>query len=124
MKSVRKGFRYYAKAANAGRIGGRREVGSCFQAGKETEIDLVRAAKHFKKAAEAGDAEALYKYGAQCYGYGVEKNAKIAVDLVKIAVNARSLDALLTLGDFYCYGSEVRVDAERAFSCYKAAAEK
>ena len=58
------------------------------------------------------------------YGRGVERNEKVAVELMKIAVSAGSRDALVLLGNCYLYGMGVEKDYKKAFSLYSDAADK
>lgn len=86
-------------------VSGQRKVGDCLYNGMGTGVDFVPSAKYYKAAAEAGDELALCSYGyLVLVGIGVERNAKVAVDLFEIAARAGSINALVRLGECYLEG--------------------
>jgi len=83
-----------------------------------------RAAKAFRTAAEAGNAEAQAHLGYMYYaGEGVERDATTAVEWYRRAAAAGNRDAQYNLGVAYAYGEGVAMDKTEAIRWYRRAAE-
>ena len=101
----------YLRAAEQGHATAQRELGGCFQSGACWDVDERKAVLWYRKAAEGGDSEALYRFCTlilrvpnslrACHslgdclfnGRGVEQNEAGAVELWKQAA-ARGSRAL------------------------------
>ena len=84
-----------------------------------------RAFECYKKAANQGNAHALYRLGA-CYlfGRGTPENPSKGFPLVKRAVSLGEFDALDMLGDCYYRGLGVAKDVSEAIKCYEKGTDK
>lgn len=89
------------------------------------EIDVVKAAEWFEKAAEAGHIEAMAEL-ALCYelGCGVEQSDEKALDWYTAAANKGHLTAKFSIGEAYEEARGVpQSDEEACLWYYKAAVE-
>lgn len=95
-----------------------------FDAKKEAEDAIKEAVKWYKKVADQGHAEALYKLG-ECYeqGEGVEENIEEAIIWYKKAAEHDNFDAMNHLGECYELSDKISTNLEEAFFWYKKAAE-
>lgn len=87
--------------------------------------NYVEAAKMYRKAAEAGNAEAMNGIGF-CYyrGFGVPKNYESAVYWFQKAADAGEVNAMCWLGDCYYEGSGVAKNETTALKWYEKATQK
>ncbi|MBP3556324.1 MAG: sel1 repeat family protein [Thermoguttaceae bacterium] len=87
-------------------------------------IDAVQAFFWFRKAAETGDAEAMFGLG-NCYerGIGVAKDAKRAFEFYCRAAEAGNAEAMRKTYDCYWRGIGVEKDASQALDWYCKYAE-
>jgi len=86
--------------------------------------DAEQAVSWYRRAAEAGHADAQFNLGV-CYvnGDGVAKDAEQAVSWYRRAAEAGHASAQFNLGICYFNGDGVAKDAEQAVSWYRRAAE-
>ncbi|MBO7280959.1 MAG: sel1 repeat family protein [Bacteroidaceae bacterium] len=89
------------------------------------EMNFTEAVKHYKEAAEQGDAEAQNALGA-CYknGEGVEKDHAEAAKWYRKAAEQGHALAQNSLGYCYLNGNGVEKDLEEAFKWFKEAAKQ
>ena len=99
-------------------------LGKMYGNGLGTDKDDEKAFQWYKKGAEAGDAEAMYRTGA-CYysGYGVAEDEDEAVKWCKKGAENGNADAMNMLGGFYELGAGVEPDMDEAVYWYKKGAE-
>jgi TPR repeat protein len=101
------------------------QLGMMYQAGKEVEKNLEKAAQWFEKAAQNGKAEAANSLGVMYQsGSGVPKDYVRARELYEIAAAGGSISGLNQLGIMYRHGYGVTVDFEKAVAYYRQAADK
>ena len=81
--------------------------------------------KRIKKAADAGDTNALCMLG-MCYqnGIGTSKDEKKSFQCYKKAADKGNVGALYNLGMCYLMGTGTSKDEEKSFQCFKKAADK
>lgn len=86
--------------------------------------DINLAVELFQKAADAGNAEAMF-YLSICYnvGSGVVKNYEKAFEWLKKSAEAKSIHAMFLLSEYYYKGIRVPKDDTKAFEWEKKAAE-
>ena len=78
----------------------------------------------FKKAAEAGHAEAANNLGEFYHsGYGCKRNNKSAIKYFEKAGKEKCADALLSLGYMYENGTGCEKDPKKGYNLYKKAAD-
>lgn len=92
--------------------------------GEETRQDSGTALEWYQKAAELGDAEAMFRIGeAFYYGNGVEQNYNTAMEwFLKAAENGYS-GAIVWVGYLYAQGRGVEQDYQTALEWYLKASE-
>ena len=101
------------------------QAGRMYQAGKEVEKDLNKAAVWFDKAAQNGNGEAALALGIMYRtGKGVAQDFSRAKSLYEFAVSKGSVSALNELGVMYRHGQGVPEDHAKAAEYYRQAAEK
>ena len=89
------------------------------------EEDDEEAVKWYRKAAEQGNADAMYKLGKCFYnGLGVEEDEEEAVKWFRKAADQGNADAMHKLGFCYLFGRGVKYDKEEAVKWYRKAAEQ
>lgn len=92
--------------------------------GGETRQDLGTALQWYLKAAELGDAEAMFQVGkAYYFGDGVEQNYNTAMEWYQKAADKGYPGALVWVGYLYDTGCGVPQDYETALEWYQKAAE-
>lgn len=83
------------------------------------------ALKYFQKAANMGDATAMYWVGRLCYGgEGCRRNLKRAADYFRLAIENGALRAYYMLADMYECGLGVQQDSREALRLYQQGAEQ
>ncbi len=84
--------------------------------------DARRAVRYYRRAADAGDAEAACNLGA-CYqfGTGVRKDLKKSFFYSKFAADRGDSMAFLHVGEDYCLGNGVRRNYRKAFDWFRRA---
>ncbi len=98
-----------------------------FAAGKEAyEAQSYESAiKHFRKAAEKGNAEAQFKLGNCLYqGLGAEQDQAEAVKWFRKAAEQDLAKAQFNLGNSFYQGAGAELDYDEAFNWYRKAAEQ
>jgi TPR repeat protein len=86
--------------------------------------DMTEAARWYRKAAEAGDAEAALALGRMLRdGDGIESNSAEAARWLKVAADAGSAEAQYNLAQLYRDGSGVPADQAEAIRLFRLAAE-
>ena len=90
--------------------------------------DLTTAFKWFRRAAEAGDGDALIQLGIHYYwGKGARRNPRAAVRCFRAATRVKNIsgmgrdDAFFFLGIAYHEGRGVRASIPNAKKCFKRA---
>ena len=97
-------------------------LAECYYKGRGVKQDYKEAMKWYHKAADQGDADALYELGLFYYeGRGVKQDYKEAVKWFKKAGNS---GAKYYLGLCYYNGHGVSVDKEEAWRCWYEAKER
>ena len=88
------------------------------------EVNFELAAKWYQRAADAGDAAAMFRLG-DCYfhGQGVEADSAQAMEWYQKAADAGNAEGMTRLGDCYFHGQGVEVDYEQAVEWYQTAAD-
>lgn len=117
-RDVEKAVYWYTKASELGHAAAQLKLALCYSGdinAWKIGTDPSRAVYWLEKSAMQGNACAQYNLGV-CYieGFGVEKNAKKAVELFQIAADAEYLPAQYNLGVCYKYGIGVEPDDEIA----------
>ena len=98
--------------------------GQCAAEGCGAERGEEEAAARIRKAAEPGDADALYELGERYYyGTGGKKNTVQAVAWYRKAAELGHADAMYELGECYYYGTGVTKNMEQAVEWYRKATE-
>ncbi len=83
------------------------------------------AIKHFRKAAEKGNAEAQFKLGNCLYqGLGAEQDQAEAVKWFRKAAEQGLAKAQFNLGNSFYQGAGAELDYDEAFNWYRKAAEQ
>ena len=89
----------------------------CYEEGRGTKKDVVKAAELWKKGAEMGNAWAVSRY-AKCLaeGKGVEPNPKEAARLFAMCASRKSADpwTMVQIASFYLRGFGVEKNAAKA----------
>lgn len=100
-------------------------MGVCYKIGKGVPTDTVKAFNLFKKAAGNGIAIGYYQL-AHCYseGSGVKKNIRLALENYEKAAILKHPWAMLNLGRLYEHGPKSKINQDKAFYWYKAAADE
>lgn len=71
----KKTFVFLKRAAYAGHLDARHELGNCYRLGEGTREDSVQAVKEYKTGAEMGSVKSLYSYGyCLVHGGGMESS--------------------------------------------------
>lgn len=87
--------------------------------------NYAQAFKHFKKAADLGNAAGMAAVGeGYFFGEGVAQNYSKAVEYLKKAADLGNADALFDLGYCYEHGSGVTQNKSKALEYYRKAAAK
>lgn len=95
--------------------------GKAYWLGENVEQDYDQAIKFFKKAADEGHVDALYKLGEMyAKGHGVPQDCQKAFEWVQKAADEGHVDALYELGAMYEYGK----DYKKALEYFKKAADQ
>ncbi|MBE3123270.1 MAG: SEL1-like repeat protein [Planctomycetes bacterium] len=85
----------------------------------------VAAGDALRKAADGGDADAMFKLGFMCEeGRGVEKDERVAVSWYRKAAEGGNGIAMCNLGVMYAQGRGVPKDEREAVSWFRKAAER
>jgi hypothetical protein len=92
--------------------------------GDTGEKDFAKAFECFKKASEAGYAQAQYNLAGMYYfGEGTEKDANEAFNYYSKAAENGFTDAWKNLGDMYLNGDGVQKNVDKAILSFEKAAE-
>ena len=104
-------------AADAGDARGVADLACCYEEGRGTKKDVVKAAELWKKGAEMGNAWAVSRY-AKCLaeGKGVEPNPKEAARLFAMCASRKSADpwTMVQIASFYLRGFGVEKNEAKA----------
>ena len=98
-------------------------LGLCYLKGNGVEDSSEeKAAEWFRKAAEKGNADAMFCLG-HCYadGYGVEKDNNEAVKWFRKAAEKGNTEAMLQLGECYFFGRGVEKNREEVEKWFRKA---
>lgn len=88
------------------------------------ETDADGAARHLRKAAEAGHPGAMYQLGIlYAQGYGVEKSVAECIRWHRAAAEAGNADAMYDLGARHAHGLGLPLDHAEKFRWWQLAAE-
>lgn len=117
-KNEKQGLAYLEPLAKKGNTDAMMALGIYFKTHKASDYAL--GAKYFQQAAELGNEEGIIEY-AYCLskGMGVERDSKIAFELVQKLSDAGSLKAKDQLAQFYFNGIGTRRDMRIAMSLFK-----
>ncbi len=117
-------FAACSRAAAAGSIPARRNLGALYQHGHGVRHNDDSAVAWYQLAAQANDAEAMYELGdAYEHGHGVKKDPSAALEWYGRAANRGSAAAQYTLGQVYEKGHlGVAKDRAQALAWYRKAA--
>src|SRR5262245_61259218 len=113
------------KLAKAGDEDAQLAVAQAYDNGIDTDVNKVEAAKWYKKAADEGNVEAMYRLarivsaGAQ----GVKKSPELAAKLYESAARQGHVEAQNWLGYSYQRGLGVQQSDANAVEWYKKAAD-
>jgi len=112
-------------AAAAGDADGMHYLGMAYQTGRGVDIDIVKAAELYRKAADKGHAVSQFRLGnLYARGQGLARNDVAAANWLTKAARQGHPQAQVTLGDKYQRGLGVSKDYAQALSWYQAAAQQ
>ncbi|MBR4695960.1 MAG: SEL1-like repeat protein, partial [Selenomonadaceae bacterium] len=98
VKNDNEAYHCFSKAASQGNVLAQHSLGICYLKGQ----DYKEAMKWFRKAAEAGSAEAMNKVGEMYEGGdGIEQDYKEAMKWFRKAAEAGSAEAMNKVGEMY-----------------------
>ena len=110
-------FKYSKMAADSGDARGIADLASCYEEGRGTEKDVVKAAALWKKSAKMGNAWAVSRY-AKCLaeGIGVKQDPKRAAELFAMCAARRCADpwTIIQIASFHLRGFGVEKDEAKA----------
>lgn len=121
-------MKMFEDAAATGFAAANRLLGAIYESGLGGKTrDLKKAVEYFTKAANANDAQALFRLGnyfeaGLTEGEGekavsvVQQNAKSALDLYRLAAQNGLSEAFFNVGVYYETGTVVDKDPEKAFT--------
>ena len=124
--AMAEGVKWFEKAAKQGHIGAQLELAKLYATGKGVKEDEAKAFKIYKKAADAGSAEAMYKL-TRYYNLGrggVKKDKDKARELLRKSAEAGYAEAQRSLGLDFQHGYNTPVDLSEAVKWYTLAAEQ
>jgi uncharacterized protein len=113
------------KLAKAGDEDAQVAVANAYEAGTDTDVNKVEAAKWYRKAADQGNIEAMFRLarivgeGAQ----GVKKSPELAAKLYESAARQGHVEAQNWLGYSYQHGLGIQQSDTSAVEWYKKAAD-
>jgi TPR repeat protein len=113
------------KLAKAGDEDAQVAVARAYEEGNDTDINKVEAAKWFRKAADQGNIEAMFRLarivseGAQ----GIKKSPELAAKLYESAARQGHVEAQNWLGYSYQHGLGIQQSDASAVEWYKKAAD-
>lgn len=98
-------------------------LGNCHYRGVRVPVNYEQAAKHYEKAVQLGNKEALLKLGI-CYklGHGKPSSPHKAFQLISQASNAGVISSLGYLGECYFNGIGVPANIDEAIKAFKTGA--
>ena len=100
-------------------------LAECYDFGDGVPQNYPEAVTWYRKAAEKGDAEAMYNLGGLYNrGQGVPQDYQQAAQWYRQAAEKGDGDAMYNLGVFYSNGQGVARDYQQATQWYRQAAEK
>jgi TPR repeat protein len=115
----------YSKAAEAGVVLAKTNLGLLYAEGRGVRQDPSKAARFWAEAAEAGHHMAQFNLGLSYYtGKGVNQDVDKAVDLIEQAAFSDLPEAQFAMAQFYKLGIGVTKDEAYALSWYEKAGEK
>lgn len=121
--NLKKAFCWVWIAAEGGSFEAQNALGSCYENGEGTEIDLPLAMHYYQKASHKSNC-AMFNLGSMYEkGNGVEKNFDEAVKCYKKAAEDGHFSAQILLGELYYDGKNVEKNIDEAIKWYKKAAE-
>jgi hypothetical protein len=100
-------------------------LGNRYAVGDAPGIDLDKAFGWYLRAAECGDADAMFNL-FRCYdeGRGTRADEGLAMTLLRRAADLNQVQALITLGQYYFDGDRVPRSVVRAIDLLEAARTK
>ena len=100
-------------------------LGWVYAQGKGTEQNLQESFAWAKKAAEAGNADGMYRVGKKlAQGVGIKKDEEAGLRWIQKAAEKGFPGAQNELGDRYCHGKGVSEDAFQSSEWLRRAAEQ
>lgn len=125
-QSYKEAVKFWTMAANKSSPEASLALGRTYSQGREgVEKNPAEAAKWFRKAGEAGNAEAQAELaGLYERGEGVAKSDKDAVDWTKKAVAQGYTPAMASMGTRYETGKGVPQDKTKAYTYFTLAVAK
>jgi TPR repeat protein len=125
-KAMEMGLRALAGQEGVAQAVAQVALGTLYCSGEGVEEDLEEAAQLYKKAAEAGDADAQFRLSALYYnGDGVEdEDEEEAASWCTKAAEQGHAEAQCTLGRMYEDGEGVEVDGGAAAKWYRKSADQ
>lgn len=117
-------FVYLFEECDTGDAGIQLQIGRAYNKGYGLWRNRAEAVKWYKRAAAAGNADALGELGhAYIYGqlYGLKEDVETGVKLLNEAIEKDSASAAYTLGQYYL---NKKSDRKKVIEMYKIAAER
>ena len=100
-------------------------IAQLFESGKASDSDRSRCLAWYVKAANSGNADAMYKVGMMCLeGVYADQNTELALKWLELAADAGSVSALEELGDLWSAGSQPEENYSKAINYLVAATKK
>lgn len=123
-KDPKKSVMWYKRAATAGNVNARYNLGYLYEQGLGVPVDFKRSYQWYRSAAERGHADAQFNLGNMFNkGAGVEKNEAEAVTWYKRAAKQGIVEAQFNLANKYVRGNGVSQNAIEAYKWYQVAAQ-
>ena len=115
-KEQAEGFALVAAAAKSGDADAENALGYCYQFGAGTQVDLVKAAEWYKRAAAKGQVLSLYNLGNMYrQGSGVEQDLATAFRLLSQACDAGEFNGCVLVSKAYMSGEGVAQNTTSAY---------
>ena len=113
------------KLAKAGDEDAQVAIGQAYEKGVDTATDKVEATKWYRKAADQGNAEAMFRLGRIVSegAQGVKKSPELAAKLYESAAKQGHVEAENWLGYSYEHGLGIQQNDASALEWYKKSAD-
>ena len=99
--------------------------GEIFEKGDGIPVDKPEAARYYKKAAQKGHTDAMFKYGWMLlYGIGVQIDKQKAYFYIKEAADQGNIEAMYNYGWLVSHGDVIPADEALSILNFKMAADK